>query len=142
MSDSNCIFCKIVAGDMPCFKIHEDEHTLTFLDLFPAARGHALIITRDHWPDIFPADPEKIAAVARNAVWLSRAMDEVLQPDGLGLHQLNRPAAGQTVFHYHQHLIPATAGKPPELHGRQQGDEAELSALAKELSAALAALRA
>lgn len=133
----DCIFCKIVAGEMPCFKIHEDEHTLTFLDLFPAAPGHSLIITKPHWDDIFNADPDYIAAVARNSVPLAGVLEKYTNADGLGVHQLNKPAAGQTVFHYHMHLIPAFKGRSLDLHGRSQGDTDELAAEAGEIAALL-----
>ena len=132
-----CIFCAIAEGSAPAHKVYEDEQLLAFLDLFPAHRGHLLIIPKRHSDDIFTADPSDIAAVARLSVPLARVLDRVVGGDGLGVHQLNRAAAGQTVFHYHMHLIPQTEGRPLNIHGRARGDDGELTELAQSLSRAL-----
>ncbi len=134
-----CIFCQIVAGSAPAHIVYTDEQLIAFLDLFPAHPGHTLIIPRRHSDDIFSADPEDIAAVGRLAVPLARVLDRVTGADGLGVHQLNRAAAGQTVFHYHMHLIPQTAGQPLSIHGRQMGDQSELTRLAEVIKRELAA---
>ena len=137
MSQS-CIFCQIVAGSAPAHIVYTDERLVAFLDLFPAHAGHTLIIPRRHSDDIFSAEPEDIAAVGRLSVPLARVLDRVTGADGLGIHQLNRAAAGQTVFHYHMHLIPQTAGQPISIHGRQQGDQSELASLADVIQRELA----
>lgn len=126
----NCIFCQIIQGNAPCHKLHEDELTMTFLDAFPAAPGHLLIITKEHFSDIFEAKPEAIARVAANSVKVAAALNSELQPDGLGIFQLNREAAGQTVFHYHMHLIPQTAGKAIGIHSKVAAAPNELMAMA------------
>jgi len=132
-----CIFCRIVAGELPCFRVCEDDSTLAFMDLFPVANGHTLVITKEHFGDIFAADGDSLAAVARCARRVANAIDSVLQPDGLGIYQLNRAAAGQTVFHYHTHLIPRTEGEPFALHSRERGDDETLRANAASLARAL-----
>lgn len=134
---ADCIFCQIAAGQADAYRVYEDERLLVFLDLFPANPGHCLIITKRHSDDIFSADAEDIAAVAALSVPLARAVERVTGCDGLGVHQLNRAAAGQTVFHYHMHLIPQNAGAGITIHGRAQGEPAVLSDMADRLSRAL-----
>ena len=133
----DCIFCRIVAGDAGCARVHEDAETLTFMDIFPVSRGHTLVITKAHFANVFEASGEALAAVARRARVAARALREELRPDGLGVFQLNGAAAGQTVFHYHMHLIPRREGEPFTLHGRERADDGELEALARRLAARL-----
>ena len=133
----DCIFCQIVQGKSPAYKIHEDELTLTFLDIFPATAGHVLIITKEHFSDIFEASPDAISQVAANSVRIAKVLEEQTQADGLGVYQLNKAAAGQTVFHYHMHLIPQFDGKNIGIHSKQKGDPEELAAMAEKLTAAL-----
>lgn len=132
-----CIFCAIVRGDAPCFKLHEDDLTITFLDLFPVARGHTLIVTKEHYDDIFSVPPEALSKVATNSIRLASAIDSALGPDGLSVFQLNRAAAGQTVFHYHMHLIPRMQGDRLEIHSRIKGEDEDLSAVSALLRAEL-----
>lgn len=134
----DCIFCRIIRGDAPCFRVHEDELTISFLDVFPSAPGHLLIVTKDHFSDIFDADPAALARVGSNSAMMARAIESVFSPDGLGIYQLNRPAAGQTVFHYHMHLIPRTAGGGLDVHAKSAGDPQQLESHAEQLRAALA----
>jgi len=133
----DCIFCKIVSGDAPSHRVCEDEASLAFMDLFPVADGHTLVITKAHYPDLFAADGDAVAAVARCARRIAAAIEKVKDPDGLGVHQLNRAAAGQTVFHYHVYLIPRQTGDPLAIHARERGDDAVLRANAEALAAAL-----
>jgi len=133
----DCIFCRIVRGEMPCAKVCEDERTLTFMDIFPVTDGHTLVITKEHYSDIFAADADALAAVATTSLRVAKAIDAALEPDGLGVFQLNRPAAGQTVFHYHMHLVPRNEGEPFALHSRVRGDDAKLGATAERIAAAL-----
>jgi histidine triad (HIT) family protein len=128
MSQSNdCIFCQIVAGTAPAHRVHEDELTLTFLDIFPVARGHTLIVTRDHYENVLEAEPAAIAAIGQRSVAIARAIRSALKPDGIGVFQLNGAAAGQTVFHYHMHLIPRHAGDSLQIHSRVRGDDMALA---------------
>jgi len=132
-----CIFCEIVSGNAPCVKLHEDDLTLTFLDLFPVSRGHTLIVTKEHYDDIFSITPDALSRVATHSIRLASAIDRALKPDGLPVVQLNRTATRQTVFHYHMHLIPRTQGDKLEIHSRTQGDNDELVAVGKLISAEL-----
>lgn len=139
MASPDCIFCRIVAGDAPAHRVHEDERTLTFLDLFPVGRGHLLVVPKTHGENLFEVGAEDLQAVMAVSQRMAFALREALAPDGIGVHQLNGAAAGQTVFHYHMHLIPRHMGDPPALHGRVQGDDAELARTAAEIRAALGA---
>ena len=136
---AECIFCNIVAAQSPCFRIAEDDRTLAFLDIFPVANGHTLIITKDHFDNLFEATPEALEHVVRMSRRVAHAIGAALSPDGLGVFQLNGAAAGQTVFHYHMHLIPRANGEGLTLHGRRRAGESELGAMAERLAAALPA---
>jgi histidine triad (HIT) family protein len=133
----DCIFCRIVRGEMPCFKVCEDDRTLTFMDVFPVAQGHTLVVTKEHFSDIFEVDGEALAAVAATSLRVAHAIRRALDPDGLGVFQLNRAAAGQTVFHYHMHLLPRRTGEAFALHSRNRADDEQLRATAKRIAAAL-----
>ena len=137
---ADCIFCRIVRGDAPCDPVHEDEHTLTFMDLFPVAEGHTLIVPKRHYPNLLEADEKSLLAVSANSRRLALAIRQALGPDGIGVHQLNGAAAGQTVFHYHMHLIPRNDGDPVTLHGRKQGDPEAMRATAAKIRKALTTL--
>jgi histidine triad (HIT) family protein len=123
---------------MPSFRVHEDESTLTFLDLFPVTEGHTLVVTKQHFPNVFEASEPALTAVAATSLKVARAIRKALEPDGLAVAQLNGEAAGQTVFHYHMHLIPRTAGEPFRLHGRRRGDPERLRQVAGAIAQALA----
>jgi len=127
-----------VAGKAPCDPVLEDELTVAFLDLFPVSEGHLLIVPKAHYPDILTADEAALVQVMRNARRLAQALHRALAPDGIGIHQLNGAAAGQTVFHYHMHLIPRRRGDPIAFHGRRQGRPEELAAVAERIRGALA----
>ena len=135
--ENECIFCNIVAGKMPCFKFHEDDQTLGFMDAFPAAEGHALIVPKSHWTDVFAIDDESVRGVASVVRCAAAAVHKVLKPDGLNIVQANGEAAGQTVFHYHVHLLPRTAGEKLRMHGKERGDDARLQELALAYARAL-----
>jgi histidine triad (HIT) family protein len=140
MSDAGpCIFCEIVAGRAPAARIYETETTLAFLDLFPAATGHSLVIPKHHHRDLFDADPETLPAVVETARCVARALRTALRPDGLGVFQLNGRAAGQTVFHYHIHLIPRSQGDSLRVHGREAADRECLERDARRIAEALEA---
>jgi len=137
VAEADCIFCRIVAGEAPAHRVREDERTLTFLDLFPVGRGHLLVVPKRHGENIFEVAAEDLQAVMGVSQRMAFALRRSLAPDGIGIHQLNGAAAGQTVFHYHMHLIPRHMGDPPVLHGRVQGDDAELARTCAEIRAAL-----
>lgn len=139
---ADCIFCQIVAGDAPGYRLYEDDRILVFLDLFPVTPGHTLIIPKAHAENLFETPPDDLSAVIRYSRTVAHAIKRALDPAGIGVIQLNGAAAGQTVFHYHMHLIPRNPGDGLPRgggHGRIQGDPDELSAMAERLRAALAA---
>ena len=134
----DCIFCRIARSEAPCHKVWEDEHVLVFMDIFPVTDGHTLIITREHFENIFEASADSLRAVAAASKGVAAAIRETLSPDGLGLFQLNGAAAGQTVFHYHQHLMPRAEGTIMALHTRVPGVPERLAEVARGLADALA----
>lgn len=106
MRDADCIFCKIAAGEIPSKTIYEDEQFRVIMDISPATKGHALILPKEHYPNLYEI-PEEVAADAMKlAKKLAKKMTEALQCDGFNLVQNNGEVAGQTVFHFHMHLIP------------------------------------
>ena len=134
---SECVFCQIVEGHAPCHRVYEDDHILAFMDLFPAAPGHTLVIPKVHAVNLFEIDDASLAAVSRLTPGLARALKKVIEPDGLMVMQLNGAAAGQTVFHYHTHLIPRLEGKTLALQPRVPGDNDELAQWAQQIRHAL-----
>ena len=131
MSDSaKCIFCKIVRGDIPAIKVREDEATLMFMDIQPASPGHALVIPKTPAANLFEIAGDDLNAVTGAVQQAARAMRQALAPDGIRIVQTNGTAAGQTVFHYHVHLIPMREGQRIGTHGRAPADAEELEALA------------
>ena len=112
---SDCVFCKIVAGQIPSTKVYEDEHTLAFMDLGQVNPGHVLVAVKKHAPYLYQLDEAQAAAVARACVKVSKAIQSAFKPEGLSVYQANGKAAGQTVFHYHVHLLPRHAGDGMEL---------------------------
>jgi histidine triad (HIT) family protein len=107
---SDCIFCGIAAGTMPAERVFEDERTVAFLDISPASDGHVLVIPRAHADDIHSLDPADLTAVARTAQRMAGVVSGALGSDGVTIIQSNGAAAGQTVFHYHVHVIPRQNG--------------------------------
>jgi histidine triad (HIT) family protein len=105
-SDPDCIFCKIVAGELPATKIDEDDRTITFMDINPGTRGHALVIPKEHSKDLVEIEPADLAATAQAAQRLAKRMPEALGADGVNLINSCGSAAWQTVFHFHLHVIP------------------------------------
>ena len=106
---SDCVFCKIVAGQIPSTKVHEDELTLAFMDIGEVNPGHVLVAVKPHVENIYGLDDRLAAAVLQTAARVARAVKKAYSPEGLTLYQANGPAAGQTVFHFHLHLVPRYA---------------------------------
>jgi histidine triad (HIT) family protein len=109
----NCVFCKIVKGEIPCFKIFEDERVLAFADINPISRGHCLVIPKIHAENLLVIPEEDLFAVHRAAKDISSALKNVLGAAGIACIQLNGRAVNQVVMHYHLHLIPRGEGDPP-----------------------------
>lgn len=102
----NCIFCKIAAGEIPSNTIYEDDSFRVILDLGPATRGHALVLPKNHYADLYEIPEDVLAEAAKVAKKVAGTMKEKLSCDGLNLVQNNGEAAGQTVMHFHLHIIP------------------------------------
>lgn len=136
MKDDNCIFCKIAAGEIPSKTVYEDEQFRVVMDLGAASEGHALIIPKNHYVNLMELDEKTAAGVLPLAGKISRAMMDGLKCDGLNLVQNNGEEAGQTVMHFHLHMIPRYKGGA-EVIGWKPGNPA-----AEEMEAAAAKIRA
>ena len=135
MAETDCIFCKIVAGELPATVVHEDDRTVAFLDISPATRGHLLVIPRTHAADVFAIDPEDLAAVARTGQLLARRLKERFGAAGVNLLNSSGSAAWQTVFHFHLHVIPRYEDDPLRLPWTPSPGEPDKIAVAgRELS--------
>ncbi len=108
----DCIFCKIVKGDIPCFKVYEDDRVLAFEDVNPISDGHTLIIPKAHAENIWEISGEDLAAIHGASKKVASAIKEVLNPEGVAALQLNGRGVNQVVMHYHLHLIPRITGGP------------------------------
>lgn len=106
MREADCIFCKISAGEIPSNTIYEDEEFRVILDLAPASKGHALILPKEHYADIYEIDEDVAGRAMKLAKHMAVHMTEVLGCEGFNILQNNHEVAGQTVFHFHMHLIP------------------------------------
>jgi histidine triad (HIT) family protein len=134
MADPDCIFCKILAGELPARIVDEDERTIAFMDIAPATRGHALVIPRTHATDLLSIDAEDLRAVALAAQRLAARAKERLGADGVNLLNSCGASAWQTVFHFHVHVIPRYEGDPLRLPWvPSPGDVEEIAAAAQEL---------
>jgi histidine triad (HIT) family protein len=135
MSDPDCIFCKIVAGELPATIVDEDERTIAFMDIAPATRGHALVIPRAHSADLLSVDQQDLGAVSLAAQRLAVRMKQRLGVVGVNLMNSCGAAAWQTVFHFHMHVIPRYEHDPLQLPWTPTtGEPDEIAATAKELA--------
>jgi histidine triad (HIT) family protein len=133
-TDPNCIFCKIVAGAIPCFKLHEDAHTLAFLDINPANPGHSLVIPKNHAPNLIASADDDLAHVMATVRRVAAAVEKTVKPYGMNLLQANGPGAAQSVFHFHMHVLPRAKDDNLLMNwGLKPGDKAELAALAERI---------
>lgn len=110
MKKEDCIFCKLSSGEIPSNTIYEDEMFRVILDAAPASKGHALILPKEHYANLYEIDAETAGEAMKLAKKLAGHMTDVLQCDGFNLVQNNGEVAGQTVFHFHLHLIPRYVG--------------------------------
>jgi histidine triad (HIT) family protein len=133
-ADPDCLFCKIVAGELPATRVHEDERTVAFMDINPATRGHVLVVPRAHSRDLLEIPADDLAACAAAARTLAARASERLGADGVNLLNSCGRAAWQTVFHFHVHVIPRYAGDPLRLPWTPgPGDRDEIAAAAEAL---------
>ena len=137
-TDANCIFCKIVAGAIPSFKLYEDSATFAFLDINPGNPGHTLVIPKAHAANLYASDDKDLAAVMATVRKVATAVEKTVKPDGLNLLQANGPGAAQSVFHFHMHILPRRLNDELKMNwGLKPGDKAELAALAEKIRANL-----
>ena len=137
---ADCIFCKIVAGQIPCTKVYEDENVLSFLDSGPISPGHTLLIPKKHHETVAEMSAEEVAALFRPVAWLAAAVKAAVKADGLNVLQNNGSCAGQVVPHLHIHLIPRWPGDG--LGYRWPSRKADRDVLAKQAEAIRAILKA
>ena len=134
MSEEDCIFCKIIAGEVPGQIIDQDERTVAFMDISPATRGHTLVVPRRHARDLLEIEAGDLAATIQGAQRVARRISERLRPDGVNLLNSCGRAAWQTVFHFHIHVIPRYADDPLRLPWTPApGDADEIAAVADQL---------
>ena len=139
--DPDCIFCKIVAGEIPCHKIYEDDATLALADIAPLNEGHCLVIPKSHSENLFEIPESDLAAVSRTVKKIGKALKEALGLPGLTILQLNGRGANQIVMHYHTHLIPRdrdTDGLDKLDWESSPGDQDRIKSVAEKIKAAMA----
>jgi histidine triad (HIT) family protein len=134
VADADCIFCKIVAGELPATIVDEDEGTVSFMDINPGTRGHALVVPREHFRDLHDIPGDELGAVVQAAQRLAARQRDRLDADGVNLLNSCGAAAWQTVFHFHVHVIPRYEDDPLKLPWTPgPGDEDEIAAAAEQL---------
>jgi len=136
--DPDCIFCKIIRGEIPCFKLYEDDKTLAFMDINPANDGHCLVIPKHHSENLHETPAEWLLAVTATAQKVAGAVEETLHPYGLNLLQANGPGAAQSVMHLHLHIVPRAENDALKMNwGIDPGDMDAIAALAERIRANL-----
>lgn len=131
--DRNNIFAKILRGEIPAFKVHEDEHTLAFMDVMPQSDGHTLVVPKFAAENLFDLPVDRLHALIGATQRIAAAARQAFQADGITLMQFNGEAAGQTVFHIHFHIVPRYHNEPLHVHGRAMADQEVLARHAAQL---------
>ena len=130
--DPDNIFARIIRGELPCAKVYEDDATLAFMDAFPQAKGHTLVIAKDtEATNLLNMPAERLGPLMADTQKVAKAVVAALKPDGFRIMQFNGTQAGQTVFHLHFHIVPFYEGSAMEVHGKGQAEFSELEALAE-----------
>lgn len=137
--DDNNVFAKILRGEIPSVKLYEDDDTLAFMDVMPQGPGHLLVIPKAPSRNLLDADPAVLATLIPVVQKLAVAAKEAFEADGVFVAQFNEPAAGQTVYHLHFHVIPRHEGVPLKPHSGKMEDIEVLKANAEKIKSALAA---
>lgn len=135
--DPDNIFAKILRGQMPCHKIHEDDRTFAFMDIMPRADGHCLVIPKSPVRNILDADDDTLASLTPAVARICRAAKAAFEADGVTVQQFNEQAGGQVVFHMHVHVLPRKAGVALRPHTGEMADPATLAEHAERIRAAL-----
>jgi histidine triad (HIT) family protein len=141
MYDPNNIFAKILRGEIPAFKVHEDEHSLAFMDLMPQSAGHTLVVSKAAARNFFDIEPQALAQLIKSTQHVAKGVREAFQPAGVRIIQFNEAAAGQTIFHIHFHIVPCYEGQALALHSRDVADKTVLAEHAERVKRALSQLR-
>lgn len=131
------IFAKIIKGEIPCHRLYEDAHTLAFLDIMPQVDGHSLVIPKRGSRNLLSAEPADLAACMVSVQLIANAVCRAFAAEGVLIQQFNEPAAGQTVFHTHFHVLPRHEGKPLHPHSGKMADPDLLQIHAEKIRAAL-----
>lgn len=137
---NDCIFCKIVRGEIPSFKVYENDKVFAFADINPITQGHTLIIPKNHAENIWEISEDDLMAIHTASKKLAGAMKQVLSPDGVAVMQLNGRGVHQVVMHYHLHLIPHTSDMPEFSLTKWDlipGDMEKIKAMAEKISSAI-----
>jgi histidine triad (HIT) family protein len=135
---ADCVFCKIIGGQIPSIKVYEDAKTLAFMDINPVNPGHCLVVPKEHAKNLMESSPEALADAMRTVQKVAQAVQKALDPHGINLLQANGPGAAQSVFHLHIHIIPRVAGDDLTMNwGLVKGDMAEISAIAGKIKEGL-----
>jgi len=135
--DNDNVFAKILRNEMPSHRVYEDEQTLAFMDIMPVSKGHTLVIPKTKGENIFDVDAESLSAVIKTTKRVAEAIKKALEPSGMIVTQLNGAKAGQTVFHYHMHIIPVYEKAPFQPHANDLEDSEILASTAETIKQTL-----
>jgi len=138
MYSSSNIFAKILRGEIPAFKVFEDERALAFMDAMPQSDGHTLVIPKVEAENLFDIEPRALAELIKSTQHVARAVQAAFKPEGMRIIQFNGEAAGQTVLHIHFHIIPCYEGQALKAHQREWADKKMLAEHAERIRQALA----
>jgi histidine triad (HIT) family protein len=137
MYDANNIFARILRGEIPAFKVYEDAQTLAFMDVMPQSEGHTLVVPKTQARNFLDIEPAALSNLIVVTQRIAKAVQAAFKPDGMRIIQFNEPAAGQTVFHIHFHIVPCYEGKELKAHTRDMADKAILAEHAERVRQAL-----
>lgn len=136
--ESRCVFCKIVSGEAPSFKVYEDAMTMAIMDINPFNHGHALVLSKEHFANLYEASDAAVAAVSQTVKKVAAAVVDAVHPEGLNIVQANGQGAAQSVLHYHVHVLPRRLGDNAKLNwSLTPGDHASIAAVAADIKARL-----
>ena len=134
--EPDCIFCKIVSGEIPSIKIYENDHTLAFMDINPVSAGHVLVIPKGHWSDLYAMPDHQLGHVDAIVRKVATAVRDALKPDGVSVMQANGKGAAQSVMHYHVHIVPRTLGDELKINWQLvPGDLEQIAGVAEKIKA-------
>ena len=133
----DCIFCKIINGEIPCSKVYENEKILAFLDIAPVNKGHTLVIPKKHYETLLDMPDNLLADLMKAAKKIAKAVIKAARTDGFNIMQSNKQTAGQAVPHFHLHIIPRQKDDGLKFWPQQKYEEGEIEKIAKDISALL-----